>query len=66
MIELREFNGAGANAIATFTTFAEAEAFARATYPVAFFEADADYADCADFITDRAEVFAIQPVGFKL
>lgn len=67
MITLYEANGiASLSKLESFPTFEAAEAFARSTYDVRFFEADADYADCADFLTGDGRMFVIQPEGLRV
>jgi hypothetical protein len=52
--------------MATAPDFATAKQTAQTMFDIVHIDDDADFHDCADFITSSGEVFAIQPEGFTI
>lgn len=66
ILETSDRPGGPRRIIAAAPSLADAIELARELLPVAFLEVDADYPDCADFITSTGGVYCIQPEGFTL
>lgn len=63
MFEIASATPFSKTVVATFGTFEEAEAHAKATFKIAFYEVDADVDyPASDFYTQSGEVYFIQPV----
>lgn len=65
---IKERSAHGVRIVASFTALDIADAMRQTAerVPVAFIEADDDYPDCADMLTETGLVMSLEPEGFAL